>query len=65
MMKQRPAWGHREIMLWAVYEWVRERPPGEDMVFADAVATLFGREKYVDPTLVHQPDVSIVCVIEE
>lgn len=55
-MERRPAWSQREIMLWAVHEWVQDRGPGEDMIFADKVATLFGREKYVDPTLLLWPD---------
>jgi hypothetical protein len=45
-----PEWGRREAMLWAIHEWVQNRPPGEDMLTYVQVATLVGGGEYVDPT---------------
>ena len=44
-----PEWGRREAMLWAIHEWVQDRPAGEDMIWVDRLATLVGGGEYVDP----------------
>jgi hypothetical protein len=45
-----PEWGRREAMLWAIHEWVQDRPAGEDMIWVDHLATLIGGGEYVNPT---------------
>lgn len=50
-----PEWGRREAMLWAIYEWVQDRPAGEDMLWYEQIATLVGGGEYVAP-LDEDPD---------
>jgi hypothetical protein len=45
-----PEWGRREAMLWAVREWVQDRPAGEDKIRVGRLATLVGGGEYVQPT---------------
>ena len=45
-----PEWGRREAMLWAIHEWVQDRPPGKDMIRGSELATLVGGGEYVNPT---------------
>ena len=45
-----PEWGRREAMLWAIHEWVQDRPPGKDMIRESELATLVGGGEYVNPT---------------
>jgi hypothetical protein len=45
-----PEWGRREAMLWAIYEWVQDRPAGEDLIRESKVATLVGGGEYANPT---------------
>jgi hypothetical protein len=45
-----PEWGRREAMLWAIYEWVQDRPAGDDTIRESQVATLVGGGEYANPT---------------
>jgi hypothetical protein len=45
-----PEWGRREAMLWAVHEWVQDRPAYEDIIRVERLATLVGGGEYVNPT---------------
>jgi len=45
-----PEWWRREAMLWAIYEWVQDRPAGEDRIEVERLATLVGGGEYVQPT---------------
>jgi hypothetical protein len=42
-----PEWGRRERMLWAIHEWVQDRPAGEYRIEVDQVATLIDDGEYV------------------
>jgi hypothetical protein len=44
-----PEWGRREAMLWAIHEWVQDRPAGKTMLSFVEVATLVGGGEYVAP----------------
>jgi hypothetical protein len=48
-----PEWGRREAMLWAIYEWVQDRPAGDDTIRESQVATLVGGGEYANPTDPH------------
>ena len=39
----------REAMLWAIYEWVQDRPAGEDTIQVERLVTLLGGGEYVQP----------------
>jgi hypothetical protein len=44
-----PEWGRREAMLWAIHEWVQDRPAGEELIWIERLATLVGGGEYVQP----------------
>ena len=54
-----PEWGRREAMLWAIHEWVQDRPAGEDVIRVDRLVPLLGGGEYANPT---DPDADQVAV---
>jgi hypothetical protein len=44
-----PEWGRREAMLWAIHEWVQDRPAGHEVIRVEQLATLVRGGEYVNP----------------
>ena len=44
-----PEWGRREAMLWAIHEWVQDRPAGDEVIRVEQLATLVRGGEYVNP----------------
>ena len=44
-----PEWGRREAMLWAIHEWVQDRPAGDQVIRVEQLATVVRGGEYMNP----------------